>query len=151
VALATGDHATAERELRRALEGGPPISRPLARLARAEALVALERADDAEAELSATVREPVRAADFPAMLAARFARVQGLLAAARREPELARQRLTEAAQAWERQLGSIHAGEGWVANIVDLGRPPVLGLVEPAREVERIQAEITRLTTAPVR
>jgi hypothetical protein len=58
--------------------------------------------------------------------------------------------LVEAAQGWERQFGSIHSGEGWVANIVDLGRPPVLGLLEPARELERIQAELTRLTTAPV-
>lgn len=150
VALATGDHATAERELGHALAGTGPISRPLARLARAEALVALGRPDDAEAELSATVREPVRSADFPAMLSARFARAQGLIAAARGDSDLARRRLVEAAQGWERQFGSIHSGEGWVANIVDLGRPPVLGLLEPARELERIQAELTRLTTAPV-
>jgi len=150
VALATGDYATAERELERALAGTPAISRPLARLGRAEALAALGRTDDAEAELSATVREPVRSADFPAMLAARFARVQGLIAAARGNSDLARRRLTEAAQAWERQMGPTDAGEGWVANIVDLGRPPVLGLLEPARELERIQAELAQLATAPV-
>lgn len=47
-------------------------------------------------------------------------------------------------------MGLTDAGEGWVANIVDLGRPPVLGLLEPARELERIQAELAQLATAPV-
>jgi DNA-binding SARP family transcriptional activator/Tfp pilus assembly protein PilF len=149
VALATGDPATAERELAHALAGTPAISRPLARLARAEALATLGRPADAEEELSATVREPIGAADLPAMLAARFARAQGLIAAARRDPVRARQRLLEAAQAWERQAGPAATGEAWVANIVDLGRPPVLGLVEPAPELERIRRELARLAPVP--
>jgi tetratricopeptide (TPR) repeat protein len=149
VALATGDPATAERELARALAGTPTISRPLARLARAEALAALGRAADAEAELSATVREPIGAADLPAMLSARFARAQGLIAAARRDPVQARRRLLEAAQAWERQARPAETGEAWVANIVDLGRPPVLGLVEPALELDRIRIELAGLAIVP--
>jgi hypothetical protein len=31
--------------------------------------------------------------------------------------------------------------EGYFANLVDLGRPPVVGLVEPARELARIERE----------
>jgi DNA-binding SARP family transcriptional activator/tetratricopeptide (TPR) repeat protein len=149
VALATGDPATAERELGHALAGTPTISRPLARLARAEALATLGRPADAEAELDATVREPIGAADLPAMLSARFARAQGLIAAARRDPVQARQRLLEAARAWERQARPAETGEAWVANIVDLGRPPVLGLVEPASELQRIHVELARLATVP--
>ena len=147
VALATGDPATAERELAHALAGTPTISRPLARLARAEALATLGRPADAEAELSATVREPIGAADLPAMLSARFARAQGLIAAARSDPVQARQRLLEAARAWERQARPADTGEAWVANIVDLGRPPVLGLIEPASELERIHVELAALAT----
>jgi tetratricopeptide (TPR) repeat protein len=150
LALAAGDPATAEVELRRALAATPAVSRPQARLARAEALTALGRTHDAEAELRATVQEPVGPADLPAMLAARFARVQGLVAAARGDAPEARRRLREAAAAWRRRLGHAHTGEAWVANIVDLGRPPVLGLVEPARELQRLEHELADLDAAAV-
>ena len=145
VALAAGQVAAAESALARALAGTPRISRPLARLARAEALVALGRPDAAEEELRATVREPLQAADGAAMLAARFARVQGLVAAARGDRTEASKRFREAIAGWERRTGPADVGESWMANIVDLGRPPVVGLIEPARELERLRAELERL------
>ena len=37
------------------------------------------------------------------------------------------------------QVGAL-TSEGYLANLLDLGRPPVLGLVEPQRELDRIQA-----------
>ncbi len=39
--------------------------------------------------------------------------------------------------------------EGYLANLLDLGRPPVLGLVEPQRELDRIQALRDGLATRP--
>jgi hypothetical protein len=33
-------------------------------------------------------------------------------------------------------------GEEYMAALVDLGRPPVVGLVEPARELARVEAEL---------
>jgi hypothetical protein len=43
---------------------------------------------------------------------------------------------------WERLLPRVGAltSEGYLANLLDLGRPPVLGLVEPQRELDRIEA-----------
>jgi hypothetical protein len=35
-----------------------------------------------------------------------------------------------------------------MAVMVDLGRPPVLGLVEPRRELERVEAELAALGDA---
>jgi hypothetical protein len=33
--------------------------------------------------------------------------------------------------------------EGYTAALVDLGRPPVVGLIEPARELTAIEKEMT--------
>ena len=35
-----------------------------------------------------------------------------------------------------------------MASLVDLGRPPVVGLVEPDRELARVVAELTELEEA---
>lgn len=56
---AAGDHERAAELLSAALERDPPVSRPLARLARAESLVALGRLEEAEDELRATSLEPL--------------------------------------------------------------------------------------------
>jgi hypothetical protein len=78
-------------------------------------------------------------------------RVQGLIALARRDEAGARRRLTEAAAAWRRHLGH-DAGAQFAANFVDLGRPPVVGLVEPEWELRRLTdelAELDELTEVP--
>ena len=145
---AAGDHARAAELLSAALERDPPVSRPLARLARAESLVALERLDEAENELRATALEPLGAGDFPDTLVARLARVQGLIALARVDHALAAKRLEEAARTWRRRAGAEGVGDRYMAVLADFGRPPVLGLIEPRRELERVEVELAALREA---
>jgi hypothetical protein len=70
--------------------------------------------------------------------------VQGLIALARGDRAEARRRLAEAAEGWRRHLGH-DAGAEFVASFVDLGRPPIVGLVEPERELRRLTAELAGL------
>jgi hypothetical protein len=73
--------------------------------------------------------------------------IQGLIAAARGDATLARQRYDEAAAGWHRIAASAYTAEGYLANLVDLGRPPVVGLVEPARELTRISRDRAALAS----
>ena len=148
LALASGDLAAAAAGLAAALELGAPVGRPSARLRLAEALARAGRADQAETELRAAVLEPVGPGDFPATLVARMSRVQGLIAAGRGDTALAGRRLTESRDAWQRiarTLSGQQAGAGYVAALIDLGRPPVSSLVEPGRELDAVTAELGRL------
>ena len=148
LALASGDLAAAAAGLAAALELGAPVGRPSARLRLAEALARAGRADQAETELRAAVLEPVGPGDFPATLVARMSRVQGLIAAGRGDTALAGRRLTESRDAWQRiarTLSGQQAGAGYVAALIDLGRPPVSSLVEPGRELDAVTAELERL------
>jgi DNA-binding SARP family transcriptional activator len=145
VALAAGDFAEAERRLGDALEAGAPVPRALARLARADALVHLGRAEEAEAELRAATLEPLGPSDFPATLVPRLTRVQGLVAAARGDRAKAEAHLREAAAGWRHQLDAGERGTYWL----DLGRPPVAGMVEPDRELAQIERELAALDTVP--
>ena len=150
VALASGDWVAAARLLAAALEHGMPGSRPLARLALAEALIAADRCDDAEAQLRATAAEPVRASDMPDTLVPRLTRLQGLIAARRGDAVLAARRLNEAAAGWRRLLGQARAGPSYTAVLADFGQPPGAGLVEPARELQQVLADLSLvLETAP--
>lgn len=146
VSHAAGDHDRAERLLAEALAGGAAVSRPLARLARAESLARSARPDEAEAELRETALEPVGPSDFPDTLVARLTHVQGLVAAARGDGALARRRLEEATAGWRRRAEAGHAGDEYMDVMVDLGRPPVAGLVEPKRELARVAVELDALT-----
>jgi hypothetical protein len=71
---------------------------------------------------------------------------KGLIAAARGDRALAQRRLREAADRWRRYVPAGDEGDRYVATLADLGRPPVLGLVEPARELEALLAELESLT-----
>ena len=137
VALAAGDHGQAAALLGEALERGASVSRPTAGLYRAEALAKLGRADEAAAQLRAATLEPVGRADQAWALVPRIAWVQGLIARARGDLALARRRFEESAAGWRSMLASVAAvtADGYMATIVDLGRPPVVGLVEPEREL----------------
>ena len=141
VALAEEDFELACTLLEQALVEGAPISRPLTRLAWAEALARAGQPREAEAELRATVLEPVRSSDFPAALVPRLARVQGSIAAAAGDRALAVRRLREAAEGWRRQVSTLTRGESMAVVLADLGRP-VVGLVEPERELERVLGEL---------
>src|SRR4051794_41167425 len=136
VALAAGRYAAASELLGSALEQGALVSRPAAALARAEALARSGDTDGAAAQLRAMVLEPVGRADQPWTLVPRMAFVQGLVAAVRGDQGLAGRRFDEAAQSWRGLLATAGraTGEDYLAVLVDLGRPPVVGLVEPERE-----------------
>jgi tetratricopeptide (TPR) repeat protein len=147
VALAGGRNDEAAKLLVAALEADAAVSRPAARLALAEALALDGAAADAGAELRRAVLEPVGPGDQAWALVPRMARVQGLVARARGDADEARRRLAESAGGWRRRGGatSRHVGEEYMASLVDLGRPPVVGLVEPDRELARVTAELAEL------
>ena len=144
VCAGAGEHDRAVELLYRSLEGGALVSRPAARLARAEALARLQRPDEADAELRAVALEPVGPADRPAVLVARMSHVQGLVALARGDHDLARTRLEESAAGWRRIRAAFDADE-FLGNLVDLGRPTA-GTVEPSLELARVEEELAELT-----
>jgi DNA-binding SARP family transcriptional activator len=145
VALAAGDYATAAEALGAALEAGAAVPRAQAHLARAEALTRLHRAGEAQAELRAATLEPLTPSDFPATLVPRLTRVQALIAAARGDRATAGALLREAADGWRRQL----AAGAPAAYRVDMGRPPVAGLVELDRQLEQIERDLAAIDTVP--
>lgn len=145
VALAKGEYGLAGELLGLALQADAPISRPLTRLRRAEALVRAGSPQAAEAELKATALEPVRPSDFPATLVARMARVQGLIAAHAGDRELAERRMVEAVAGW-RRLSALSRGDSLTIALADLGRP-VVGLIEPERELAQAIAELHAFQT----
>lgn len=148
LALGLGDDDAAARLLRRALRGGGAVSRPATRLARAEALVHLGRYAEAEREIRLAALEPTRPGDMPETLVPRLSRLQGLVALARGDEARGRRRLEEAAAAWRGVIARGARGDRYVAALTDFGRPPVVGLVEPERELARVEDELARL---PVR
>jgi hypothetical protein len=83
--------------------------------------------------------------DFHATLVARLTRVQGLIALARDDRELAERRLEEAATAWRRHAEPALDGEAYMANLVDFGRVVIIGLVEPVYELHNVEAELEAL------
>ena len=74
--------------------------------------------------------------------------MQGLIAQARGDVDLARRRYEESAAGWRSMLASVAAvtADGYMATIVDLGRPPVVGLVEPERELTRVIEALQEMT-----
>jgi predicted Zn-dependent protease len=152
VAFAAGRLREAADLIGAALDGGAVVSRPAARLTRAEALAEVGEPDEAAAELRRATREPVGPADQAWALVPRVARVQGLIALARGDRAEARRRLAESADGWRRRGGTVRAvravGDEYMAALVDLGRPPVVGLVEPERELARVMAELARVEDA---
>jgi ATP/maltotriose-dependent transcriptional regulator MalT len=147
VELEAGRHERAVALLSAALVEGAPISRPLTRLALAEALIGIGEPDRAEVQLRATVLEPVRPSDFPDSLVPRLTRIQGLLAHARGDGALAERRLRESVSGWARLVGPTIRADNINAVLADLGRP-VVGLVEPERELARARADLELVTDA---
>ncbi len=141
IALAQGDSQVAATLLAASLVEGAPISRPLTRLALAEALARAGDPERAADEVRATVLEPVRPSDFPEALVPRLARVQGLIALARDQPEEAERRIEESIAGWQRLLQRTVRAESITTVLADLGRP-VVGLIEPEYELERARADL---------
>ena len=141
VALDAGDHELAAELLSASLIEGAPISRPMTRLALAEALARGGEPDLAAEQVRETVLEPMRPSDFPDALVPRLARIQGLIALARGERDEAQRRFGESIAGWERLLERTVKADSITAVLADLGRP-VVGLVEPERELARVRAEV---------
>jgi len=147
VALAAGRYAEAADLLGHGLANGAEVSRPTAGLHRAEALVLAGEVTAAAAQLRASTLEPVGRADQPWALVPRIAWIQGLVAAATSDVPLARRRLKESAEGWRKLIPSVSAAtaEGYMANLVDFGRPPLVGLVEPITELTRVEQRLRSL------
>ena len=141
VALDDGDYALAADLLQASLVEAAPISRPLTRLALAEALARSGERGRAEEQVRATVLEPVRPSDFPDTLVPRLARVQGLIALAGGDEAGAERRLAEAVAGWERVVARTVRADTITVVLADLGRP-VVGLVEPERELAQARADL---------
>ena len=141
VALEEGDWDLAARLLAASLVHEARISRPLTRIALAEALARGGHPEQAAEEVRAAVLEPVRPSDFPATLVPRLARAQGLAARARGNHDEAVRRLEESVAGWERLLAANLRADSLAGVLADLGRP-VVGLVEPERELARARADL---------
>lgn len=142
IALAARRYVDARARLAAALsEPAARTPRALARLRLAEARLGAGDLEGAAEEVARFPFEPVRPADMPAALVPRLERLQGLLAAAAGERPAALERLRAAEAAWRRLLADETSGDLFAANLVDLGRAPVAGLVEPAVELGQVLAE----------
>jgi DNA-binding SARP family transcriptional activator len=149
VLLAAGRPGEARESLEAclAVEDGR-VPRAALRLAATEAALAAGDLSGARAHLDRFPFEPVGPGDDPAGLIARLDRVTGLvlLAEGQRAPGLAH--LAAAAARWKRLLGggrpAEQAGRELLSGMIDLGRPPVAGLSDPARELARVRAEHDR-------
>lgn len=144
VAFAAGQDEQAIQRLGAALSvpATRHFSRPVARLLLAEARLRTGDPAGAERELDLIPAEPVTAADLPDTLVARLVRIEGLLAAERDDPGRALTRFAEAESTWRRRLGPDGLpGDAVTMNLVDLGRPAVAGLIEPAVELGRVLAD----------
>ena len=144
IALETRDYHSAAALLEAALGDQAVISGPLTRLALAEALARDGQPDGALEQVRATVLEPLRASDFPHALVPRLARVQGLIAQARGDLDEAERRLEESIAGWQRLVERSARADSITTVLADLGRP-VVGLVEPERELARARAELTTI------
>jgi DNA-binding SARP family transcriptional activator len=129
---------------------GGRLPRPLGQMYLAEAHLRAGALDQAAEALARVPFEPVGPADLPSTLVPRLARLQGLIAAARVDLLLADRRLAESEQGWSRLYGNLDLGEAYAAVIVDLGRPPVAGLVEVSAELAQVRAERAGLATRGV-
>jgi DNA-binding SARP family transcriptional activator len=144
IALEGGDFGLAAELLDRSLVEGAPISRPLTRLALAEALARAGEPERAAGQAREMVLEPVGPSDFPDALVPRLARVQGLVALARGEHEEAERRLRESTAGWERLVERTVKADSITSVLADLGRP-VVGLVEPERELARARSDLEQI------
>ncbi|MGP0053366.1 MAG: ATP-binding protein [Solirubrobacteraceae bacterium] len=143
-ALDEREYELAATLLAEALVDSAPISRPVTRLALAEALARSGHPQQATEQVRATVLEPVRPSDFPAALVPRLTRVQALIALARGRHEDAGRLIEKSIAGWERLVKQSVGAESITTVLADLGRP-VVGLVEPERELARARADLNAI------
>lgn len=142
IALAAGHGSDATTLLGAALDSEVArLPRALARLRLAEARLHNSDVAGAAEEIKRFPFDPVGPADLPETLVPQLERLQGLIASAEGDRELALGRLDEAEAGWRRMLRGDGLSEHLAATVVDLGRAPVAGLVEPGVELGRTLAE----------
>ena len=95
--------------------------------------------------MRAVTLEPLGPSDFPARSSRGWPASRGWSPPPAAIASGAEAHLREAAEGWRRQLDAGERGGYWL----DLGRPPVAGLVEPDRELEQVERELTALDTVP--
>jgi hypothetical protein len=140
ISLAQHDFEAAAARLSASLVEGAPVSRPLTRLALAEALARSRRPEAAAEEVRATVLEPVRPSDFPDALVPRLARVQGLIAGARCGMTTRSSASRSRSRAGSDCSRTVRA-DSITTVLADLGRP-VVGLVEAERELANAREDL---------
>jgi hypothetical protein len=67
-----------------------------------------------------------------------------LIAAQAGDRDLALRRFQEAVNGWRGQMSRLTRGDSMAAVLTDLGRP-VVGLIEPERELDRVALELETL------
>jgi len=151
IAMRGGRYAEAADLIGSGLACGAEVSRVSAGLIRAEAQALAGDPRGATGQLRAALQEPVGRADQAWALVPRVTWVRALIAYAEGNLALTRRRLAESEAAWHRVARSAagEAGDGYLASLVDLGRPPIIGLVEPARELDRIAALTALVESGP--
>lgn len=149
VLLAAGDGARALPVLEAVLgDGAARVPRAALRLHAVEAALLAGDLARAHAHLEAFPFDPVRPGDDPATLVARVDRITGLVRMADGDPVAAIGHLDAAGARWRRlgrrQGPSGAAGDAIVGSMIDLGRPPVAGLVDIDAELARVEHERRR-------
>ena len=140
--LAAGRAGDARARLAAALGGNASaLPRTTARLRLAEATLLAGDSEAAERELQRVPFEPVVPTDVPMALVPRLERLEGLVAAARGNDAGAIRALASAEATWRTMLGQVPDDSLFAATVLDVGRVPVAGLIEPALELGRVLAE----------
>ena len=140
--LAAGRADAAREQLAAALGAeASTLPRATARLRLAESTLLGGDSEGAERELQRVPFEPVAPADIPTALVPRLERLEGLIAAARGDDAKAVRAFGAAEATWRTMLGQAPDGNLFGATVLDVGRVPVAGLIEPALELGRVLAE----------
>jgi ATP/maltotriose-dependent transcriptional regulator MalT len=149
VALDVGRPAEAVEYLAGALaEPQGRFPHALARIRLAEARLRAGDPEAAAAELERVPFESIGPTDLPETLVLRVERLEGLIGASHGECDFALRQLRAAETGWRRLLDVRPIGDFWAASLVDLGRAPVAGLVEPALELGQVLVERAGLLAA---
>jgi tetratricopeptide (TPR) repeat protein len=133
-------------------DGAQRVPRAATRILAVEAALATGDPSRAAGHLDRFPFDPVRAGDQPETLVARLDRVSGLVRIAAGDIAGGVALLDEAAGRWSvlaadtRPAGA--TAQDVLGVMIDLGRAPVAGLTEPARELERLHAERARAIRA---
>ncbi len=147
--LASGRGRDALAELEAVLDDpSARLPRAALRLSAVEAALATGDIARARAHMDAFPFEPVRAGDTPAILLARLDGVAGRMCIAGGDAPGAVSHLDAAAERWRRlaqgPVPGAATGDAIIGSMIDLGRPPVAGVIDIDAELGRLDDERRR-------